>query len=89
MKLTLPDGRSVDAEPIDIEKLDDPPTFVKLKDGSRIRLRIDVIEVVRVSGIWDSEGNPIYQVKTANTMAVLDVPDDLKGNPTIVSGNGS
>ena len=90
-QLELPDGRSVDVELVDIKGRDDPPTFIDLEDGSRIRLRIDVLEVSRMQGIWDAEGNPVYHVRSANTMVVLDAPDHLKGRPTVApsTGNGS
>lgn len=90
-KLSLPDGRTVDVESVKITNHDDPPTFIDLEDGSRIRLRIDVLEVSRIHGMWDAEGNPAYHVRSANTMAVLDAPDHLRGKPTgfLPAGNGS
>lgn len=90
-RLDLPDGNAIDVELVDIASREDPPTFIDLKDGSRIRLRIDVLEVGRIQGIWDAEGNPVYHVRSVNTMAILNAPDHLKGKPSVVplTGNGS
>jgi hypothetical protein len=77
-RLDLPGGNAIDVELVDIASRDDPPTFIELKDGSRIRLRIDVLEVGRVPGIWDAEDNPVYHIRSVNTMALMDAPDNLK-----------
>ena len=81
-RYTLPTGQEIDVEVVAITKRDDPPTVLELEDGSRIRLRIDVLEVGRALSMWDAEGNPVYHVKSANTMAVLDSPDTLRKSIT-------
>ena len=72
---------------VEIKKRDDPPTVLELADGSRIRLRIDVLEVGRAQKVWDADGNPVYHVKSANTMAVLDAPEALR-KTTSAADNG-
>jgi hypothetical protein len=80
-RYTLPTGQEIDVEVVEITKRDDPPTVLELADGSRIRLRIDVLEVGRAQGLWDADGNPVYHVKSANTMAVLDASEALRRPP--------
>ena len=87
-RYALPTGQEVDVEVVEITKRDDPPTVLELADGSRIRMRIDVLEVGRALEQWDLEGNPLYHVKSANTMAVLDAPEELRGPAAPAPGNG-
>ena len=71
-------GKTVEAEVVDIVDLTDPPIRVVLADGSTLRLRVDVIEVTRFDGEWDREGHPVYNVRSATTMAVLESPEHLR-----------
>jgi len=48
-----------------------------LEDGSRLKLKAVMIEVLRVEGDYDDEGNPLYVAKSRNILAV-DAPDRLK-----------
>lgn len=70
--------RTVEAEVVDIVDLTDAPIRIVLADGSTLRLRVDVIEVTRFNGEWDREGHPLYNVRSANTMAVLESPEHLQ-----------
>ena len=71
-------GEAVEATVVDIESIDDRPVIIKLVDESVLRLKIDVIEIVRFDGEWDREGNPLYQIKSGTVMAILESPDHLK-----------
>ena len=71
-------GRTVQAEVVDIVDLTDAPIRIVLADGSTLRLRVDVIEVTRFNGEWDREGHPLYNVRSANTMAVLESAEHLQ-----------
>jgi hypothetical protein len=48
-----------------------------LEDGSSIRMKAVVSEIVRLDGEYDAEGNPIYLVKSTNVL-VIKAPDNLK-----------
>ena len=71
-------GGIVDAEVIEIEEITDPPIRISLADGTKLRLKTDVVEVMRFNGEWDIDGNPLYNVRSASLMAVLEAPDHLK-----------
>ena len=71
-------GEMVDAEVIDIKNTSDTAIQIKLADDTVLRLKIDVIEVVRFEGEWDAEGHPRYTVKSGTSMAVLDSPEHLR-----------
>lgn len=51
-----------------------------IDDGSVIRLKLVVTEVVRVDGQFDPEGNPVYLVKSANVSAIS-APEELRRQP--------
>lgn len=46
-------------------------------DGSVVKLKTVVTEVLRLEGEYDSEGNPVYVVKSANVVTVS-APDNLR-----------
>ncbi len=71
-------GEMTDATVVEIEEIADKPIIIRLADGSRMRIRVDVIEVVRFDGEWDPEGHPIYQIKSGNIIAILESPPELK-----------
>lgn len=41
-----------------------------LTDGSVVRLKAVVTEILKVDGKFDNEGNPVYVVKSANVVTV-------------------
>ena len=42
-----------------------------VQDGSVIRLKPVVTEILRIDGEYDPEGNPVYVVKSASVVPVL------------------
>ena len=71
-------GQEVEGEVVEIEEIIEKPIRIVLADGTELRLKTDVVEVVRVRGKWDQEGHPVYSVKTGNLLAVLDSPKRLR-----------
>ncbi len=49
-------------------------------DGSVIRVKLIVTEVLRVEGRYDQMGSPVYLVKTTNVTNVS-APEDLRRQP--------
>jgi hypothetical protein len=70
-------GKAVEGDEVKIERVEDQPIFVHLVDGSILRLKIDVAEVIKIPG-HDREGHPLYNVKHAGLLSVAESPDDLK-----------
>jgi len=52
-----------------------------LEDGSKIRLKVVVKDILRIDGEYDPEGNPLYVLKSQQVLDV-DSPDDLQRQPT-------
>lgn len=79
-KKTVPDqsGNMVTGDLVEVEESTERFSDIKLADGTRIRIKPVVVEVVRADGQWDIEGNPIYVVRSTNVMTVNNVADTLK-----------
>jgi len=50
----------------------------QLVDGTVIKMKLVVSEILRIEGEYDNEGNPVYRIKSANVPMVKS-PDSLKG----------
>lgn len=48
-----------------------------LEDGTILRTKTLVVDVVRVDGVYDNDGNPLYYVKSS-LLVTADSPDALK-----------
>jgi hypothetical protein len=51
---------------------------VTLDDGTVMRIKVAVISAARIEGQWDKDGNPLYVLKAAPMMDLVNVPGDLK-----------
>ena len=71
-------GKPTTAEVVEIDEINERPIRVLLEDGSVLRMRLDIIEILRVDGEWDAEGHPLYSVKSNNLLSVLDSPKPLR-----------
>lgn len=77
IKIRLPDGRTVDATPIDINQASEHWNQYLLEDGSTVRLKLIVSKVFRVDNEYDIEGNPVYSIQSTNVPSVS-APENLK-----------
>ena len=67
----------MNAEVVDINRVTESPTRLELADGTTLRVKIDVLEAARFLDDWDQNGKPMYQIRSATLVAVLDAPDNL------------
>lgn len=51
-----------------------------LDDGTVVRMKVVAMEMVRVDGQYDAEGNPLYFINSTNVTHVS-APNELKGGP--------
>ena len=72
MKVLL-DGKPAEGRRVDFKPVEEPWTKYKLPDGTIIRLKLVVTEVVRLREDLP-DGEPHYVVKSSNILAV-DTPD--------------
>lgn len=74
-------GREVDATSIDFRIGKEDWNEYQLMDGSVLRLRVVLSEIVRIEGEYDQDGNPVYVTKSGNVLVVR-APDELKKKPS-------
>jgi len=75
-KIDLPEGEEVDFE----NEKEEWNTY-KLADGSTLKVKLVLINVVRSCDKFDSLGNPLYGITSQNIVKVLNVPKKLKQKP--------
>ena len=73
-------GKEVEGEDVSFSIVREDWNVYQLHDGTELRMRLVVGEVVRIPGEYDRDGNPVYVVKSSN-MLISKSPDSLKGSP--------
>jgi len=73
-------GRDVDGLEVRFKSNREEWNEYTLEDGSLLRMKAVVSEIIRLHGEYDPEGNPIYIIKSANMLFVKS-PDNLKKKP--------
>ena len=62
VKVQAPSGRLAETVQVDFEANAEPWTTYTLSDGSIIKVRVIVKNVMRLEGEFDQGGNPVYMV---------------------------
>lgn len=70
-------GKEKDGIDLDFKTLKEEWNEYDLEDGSRIRLKSVISNIVKVPNEFDEEGNPVYVVRSTNILAVSS-PDYLR-----------
>ena len=71
VKMKVPyQGRQVEAEEVDFFTRKEDWNEYQLSDGTVIRMKTVVTDVLRLPGEVDPEGNPVYQVRSTNVLGV-------------------
>jgi hypothetical protein len=73
-------GREVDATEIEFQTRREDWNEYQLMDGSVIKLKAVVSDILRIEGHYDNDGNPVYRVKSSSVLWVRS-PDELKKKP--------
>jgi hypothetical protein len=74
----LPDGTFASLESVSVKESNEKWSEVTLDDGTKIKLKLNVISVERAIKKYDDKGNPIYKLKTAPLIVIDYVPESLK-----------
>lgn len=69
-------GRQVSGTSLDFKGTEDWNVY-KLEDGTTLKMKTVMTEVVRIDGEYDPSGEPIYTVKSSNILNA-DIPQKLK-----------
>lgn len=78
MSVSVPGIGTVEGTLVSVEESVERWTELKLADGSVLRIKPQVIRVIRANGKYDPEGNPLYVVQGGQMMVVTSVPAHLK-----------
>ena len=70
-------GEQVEAEKIPVESMREEWNQYFLQDGTVLRARLIVSEVLRVIDRYTGDGDPIYVIKSTN-MVHADCPNNLR-----------
>lgn len=52
--------------------------YVTLEDGTTLKMKPSIIQVVRLDDLWDIDGNPAYNVRSTFAVIASDVPEELR-----------
>jgi hypothetical protein len=69
-KIKLPDGRTVDAIEMPFQTGAEHWNEYLLHDGSVLKLKTVVTEVLKIEGEYDADGNPQYALKSTQIVSV-------------------
>jgi len=70
-------GKMYEAESIEINQANESWNQYLLDDGSVLKLKTVVTNIVRLEGVYDNEGNPVYVVKSGNVITATP-PEHLR-----------
>ena len=71
-------GNQVEGTVVAIEESTERFSEVRLGDGTILKTKLTVVEVIRIDGQWDNDGNPSYSVRSANVVAISESPPNLR-----------
>jgi hypothetical protein len=71
-------GKMVDGMEVPIEESNEKWSEFKFEDGTIVRAKISLIQVIRVDGEYDPLGNPTYAMNMTPTMAIIEAPEHLR-----------
>lgn len=71
-------GTFIEAPIVPIRSIKNEPIIIELEDGSLLRFKVDIVEILRIPTLRDQEGHPVYNVRNVNSMSVLDSPLELR-----------
>ena len=63
-------GKNVPATSLDFESINDEWNEYRLEDGTTLKLRTVVAEIVSIDGKKSADGSPVYQVKSGNVLHI-------------------
>jgi hypothetical protein len=76
-RVPLPDGGQAEGELIGFRSGGEHWNEYLLDDGTALKMKLVVTEVIRLEGHYDAAGNPVYVVNSTNVVSA-DAPDELR-----------
>lgn len=69
-------GKLVETDVMKILEEENHPVILTLEDGAVLRLKVDIMQVLRVHGARTADGDPHYIVRSGNTVVALQSPEN-------------
>ena len=69
-------GDLTEAEVVEITSERNDPIMLEMADGSVLRIKVDVAEIARVRGTYNAAGDPVYIIRSNNSVTLLEPPLD-------------
>lgn len=76
-KVPLPDGRVVEGTIMPFQTGGEHWNEYLVDDGTVVRVKLVVTEIIRVDGEYDAQGDPIYTVQSTN-VSNISAPEELR-----------
>jgi len=80
VKLSLPDGRIVEAEEVNFEPIREDWNIYKLEDGRILKVKLVLVKVYKTSEKDPITGEPIYIVTSTNIVTTTSKLEGLEGD---------
>jgi hypothetical protein len=71
-------GKMVDGVEVPIDESNEKWSEFKFEDGTVLRAKVSILQVVRVDGEYDPLGNPTYAINMTPTIAIIEAPEKLR-----------
>jgi hypothetical protein len=76
--ISLPDGSKLNGTEVGVDESTERWTDLALNDGTKLRVKQAILQVIRLDGQYDPEGNPLYVIKGMPMMFLVSAPNNLK-----------
>jgi hypothetical protein len=72
VKMQTPDGKTVDktGDPVKVKTQIEEWNIYELEDGTKIRTKQSLVQILKLQGETDTAGNPVYFLQSAPIMLV-------------------
>jgi hypothetical protein len=71
-------GQTTDGFEVPVEESNERWSEFKLEDGTTLKAKMTLINIVRVPDAFDQMGNPMYVINATPTFAIVDVSEKLR-----------
>lgn len=87
VKVKLPTGVEFEGSEVGVTEVTERWSEILLEDGSRLKVKPNVLGALRADGQYDPEGNPVYALKSSQIMMVVSAPIHLRKGATSGKAN--
>lgn len=74
-------GKKANGEVVDFDVEKEAWNVYSLQDGTKLKMKSVVAQVIRLEGEYNPQGDPVYVVNSQNIVSAQ-VPDHLKQKPS-------